>query len=124
MCSRYTYTKDEAKLRLRDKILVFGAVPSANIRPTDLGPVILPEHDGFACREMRWGWSVPWDKGPFINAKSETLTTLNLYDAHLDQRCLLLADGFYEKGVLFRQPNSKLFIIAGLWREESGVQKY
>ena len=81
MCSRYTYTKDEAKLRLRDKILVFGAVPRANIRPTDLGPVIVPEEDGFACREMRWGWSVPWDKGPFINAKSETLTTLNLYDA-------------------------------------------
>jgi putative SOS response-associated peptidase YedK len=55
MCSRYTYTKDEAKLRLRDRILVFGAVPRANIRPTDLGPVIIPEHEGFACREMRWG---------------------------------------------------------------------
>jgi hypothetical protein len=26
MCSRYTYTKDEAKLRLRDLIVVFGAV--------------------------------------------------------------------------------------------------
>ena len=74
MCSRYTYTKDEAKLRLRDKILVFGAVPRANIRPTDLGPVILPEYDGFACREMRWGWGVPWDKSPLINAKSETIT--------------------------------------------------
>ena len=37
MCSRYTYTKDEAKLRLRDLIVVFGAVPRANIRP-DLGP--------------------------------------------------------------------------------------
>ena len=27
MCSRYTYTKDEAKLKLRDQILVFGCVP-------------------------------------------------------------------------------------------------
>lgn len=44
MCSRYTYTKDEAKLRLRDLIQVFGVVPRANLRPTDLGPVILPEH--------------------------------------------------------------------------------
>lgn len=51
----YTYTKDEAKLRLRDKIVVYGAVPRANIRPPDLGPVIVPEYDGFACREMRWG---------------------------------------------------------------------
>jgi hypothetical protein len=73
MCSRYTYTKIEAKLRLRDLILVFGAVPRADIRPTDLGPVIVPEHDGFACRELHWGWGVPWDKSPLINAKSETL---------------------------------------------------
>jgi putative SOS response-associated peptidase YedK len=100
MCSNYTYKKDEAKLRLRDKIPVFGAVPRANIRPTDLGPVILPEHDGFACREMRWGWAVPWDKSPLVNAKSETLTTLKTFQQHLDNRCLLLADGFYEKGVL------------------------
>ncbi len=48
MCSRYTYTKDEAKLKLRDQILVFGFVPRGDIRPTDLGPVIIPEHDGFA----------------------------------------------------------------------------
>jgi len=27
MCSRYTYNKDEAKLKLRDHILVFGFVP-------------------------------------------------------------------------------------------------
>ena len=124
MCSRYTYTKDEAKLRLRDLMVVFGAVPRANIRPTDLGPVILPEHDGFACRELHWGWGVPWDKSPLINAKSETLGTLATFRAHLHQRCLLLADGFYEKGVLFRQPGGQVFCLAGLWREESGVKKY
>ncbi len=43
MCSRYTYNKDEAKLKLRDQILVFGFVPRGDIRPTDLGPVIIPE---------------------------------------------------------------------------------
>ena len=124
MCSNYTYTKNEAKMRLRDKILVFGAVPRANIRPTDLGPIIVPEYDGFACREMRWGWGVPWDKGPFINAKSETVTTLKTFQQHLDNRCLLLADGFFEKGVLFRQAGGQLFCFAGLWRDEIGVKKY
>jgi putative SOS response-associated peptidase YedK len=124
MCSRYTYTKNEAKLRLRDLIVVFGAVPRANIRPTDLGPVILPEHDGFACRELRWGWGVPWDKSPLINAKGETLGTLATFRPHLHQRCLLLADGFYEKGVLFRQPVGQVFCLAALRREESGVKKY
>jgi hypothetical protein len=52
---RYSHNKDEAKLKLRDRILLYGALPRANIRPTDLGPVILPEYEGFACREMRWG---------------------------------------------------------------------
>ena len=37
MCSRYSYNKNEAKLRLRDKIVVHGAEPRVNIRPTDLG---------------------------------------------------------------------------------------
>jgi putative SOS response-associated peptidase YedK len=124
MCSRYTYTKDEAKLRLRDLIQVFGVVPRANLRPTDLGPVILPEHDGFVCRELRWGWGVPWDKSPLINAKSETLVSLTTFKPHLDQRCLLLADGFYEKGILFRQTGGGGFCLAGLWREEAGVKKY
>ena len=55
MCSTYIYTKAEAKLKLREKIEVFGAVPRANIRLTDLGPVIIPEHDSFACHEMIWG---------------------------------------------------------------------
>jgi hypothetical protein len=39
MCSRYTYNKDEAKLILRDQILVFGFVPRGDILPTDLEPV-------------------------------------------------------------------------------------
>jgi putative SOS response-associated peptidase YedK len=124
MCAHYTYNRKEAKFRLRDKIVVYGAVPRANIRPTDLGPVIIPEYEGFAYREMRWGWAVPWDKSPLINAKSETIFTLATFKPHLEHRCLLLADGFYEKSVLFRQPGGPAFCLAGLWREESGVPKY
>lgn len=124
MCARYTYNKDLAKLVLREKLIVYGAVPRADIRPTDLGPVIVPEFEGLACREFRWGWSVPWDKKPLINAKCETLTSLPLFQPHLDQRCLLPTDGFYEGGVWFHQPGQTVFCFAGLWREESGVKKY
>lgn len=35
MCSRYEHKRDEAKIKLRDQIRVFGVVPRANIRPTD-----------------------------------------------------------------------------------------
>ena len=68
--------------------------------------------------------AVPWDKSPLINAKNETITTLKTFQSHLDNRCLLLADGFYEKGVLFRQPGGQMFCLAGLWREEAGLKKY
>lgn len=46
MCTNSAYKKDEPKVKLRDKILVYGAVPRSNIRPTDLGPVILPRAGG------------------------------------------------------------------------------
>ena len=59
MCSRYTYNKDEAKFKLRDQILVFGFVPRGDIRPTDPGPVIIPEHDGFACLGTKSRSSMP-----------------------------------------------------------------
>jgi hypothetical protein len=36
---RYTFNKDEAKLKLRDQTRVFAFVPSGDIRSTDLGPV-------------------------------------------------------------------------------------
>ena len=42
MCSRYTVKKDEAKIKLREMIQVFGFVPRGDIRPTDFAPVILP----------------------------------------------------------------------------------
>ena len=124
MCAHYTYHKNEAKLILRMKLEVFGAVPRASIRPTDLGPVIVPEFESLACREMQWGWSVPWDKKPVINAKSQSVTQLPLFRPHLDQRCLLLADGFYEAGVRFFQPGEPVFCFAGLWREEGDWKKY
>lgn len=124
MCAHYTYKKNEAKLRLREKIEVFGAVPRADIRPTDLGPVIIPEFESLACRELRWGWSVPWDKKPLINVKSETVTELPLFRPHLEQRCLLLADGFYEAGTWFFQPGGPVFCLAGLWREEADGKRY
>jgi len=124
MCSQYTYTRNEAKLRLRDLIHIFGIVARAKIRPTDLGPVILPQHESFTCQDLRWGWSVPWDKSPLINAKSETLTTLPTFQSHLNQRCLLLADGFYEKGVRFHQPGHAPFCLAGLFRKEADANRY
>jgi putative SOS response-associated peptidase YedK len=124
MCSRYTYNKDEAKLKLRDQILVFGFVPRDDIRPSDLGPVIIPEHDGFACRQMAWGWRVPWAKQPLINAQSETITQLTTFKPHLHNRYLILADGFFGKGFRFIQPGEPLFAMPGLWQPDAAGGRF
>lgn len=136
MCSRYTYKKDEAKIKLREKIEVFGCVPRGDIRPTDLAPVIVYRDEAsaktdadnndsrFSCREMRWGWRVPWDKKTLINAKSETLTNLPTFAPHLNNRCLILADGFFEKGVRFVQTGEPLFALAGLWQKFEDGERF
>lgn len=124
MCAHYTYTKNEVKFRLRESTETYGTVPRESVRPTAKGPVIVPEFQGFACHEFNWGWSVPWDRKPLINAKSETLIKLPTFKPHLEDRCLILADGFYEGGVLFHQHGKVAFCIAGLWRKEADVQKF
>lgn len=105
-------------------ILVFGCVPRGDIWPTDLGPVIIPEHDGFACQQMAWGWRVPWGKQPLINAKSETITQLPTFKPHLQNRCLILADGFFEKGIRFIQPGGPLFAMAGLCQPDAAGSRF
>ena len=45
MCFRYTAKKTEARIQAREKQFVFGMVPRENIRPTDLGPILLPDDD-------------------------------------------------------------------------------
>lgn len=118
MCNRYVPPR-RAKVRVKDHILE-GEFRFEDARPTDPAPVLL--QDGF--KEMRWGWRVPWDQKPLTNAKSETLLTLATYRDHLEQRCLILAEGFFEKGIRFNRPNSELFAMAGLWRSEKDGNKF
>jgi putative SOS response-associated peptidase YedK len=73
---------------------------------------------------MSWGWRVQWDKNPIINAKSETITQLPTFKPHLQNRCLILADGFFEKGIRFIQPGEPLFAMAGLWQPDSEGGKF
>lgn len=124
MCNRYQARREGITVKFRGKVYVLIFKSVDDIRPTDLAPLLVPDNDAVVVKEMRWGWRVPWDKKPLTNAKSETITTLPAYQPHLHQRCLILADGFYEKGVRFHQPGDAIFAIAGLWRVEPDGQKF
>lgn len=105
--------------------------PRYNIAPTQLVPVIR-RNPTIASRELsliRWGLVPSWAKdsskgGMMINARSETAATKPAFgDALRFRRCLIPADGFYERQRLgkVKQPycfevnRGQLFAFAGLW---------
>ena len=118
MCNRYVPPK-RVKVKLRNQYYE-AELGFEDVRPTDPAPILLAD----GLHEMHWGWRVPWDKKPLTNAKSETLKELKIYQDHLDQRCLILAEGFFEKGIQFFKSNRHLFAMAGLWRKEKEGEKF
>jgi putative SOS response-associated peptidase YedK len=124
MCVHYTPKPYEEQISLRDKIVIYGAVPHSDVWPLDFAPILLPDDDEFKVLQMRWGWSVPWDKKPLVNARSETVTTLGTFKPYLENRCLILANGFYEKKIRFVQPDQRLFAMAGLWRMDGDEKRF
>lgn len=126
MCTDYEGPKPHQKAELERKMRreIYGFVPRDRVRPTDLAPLVMSEEDSLACRELRWGWRVPWDSGLLVNAKSETLTTLPTFKPHLHQRCLILASSFKEGGAQFHQQDWNIFCLAGLWRDEPSGPRF
>jgi putative SOS response-associated peptidase YedK len=49
---------------------------------------------------------------------------LPTFKPHLQNRCLILAAGFFEKGIRFIQPGEPLFAIAGLWQPDAEDGKF
>ncbi|MDB4285701.1 SOS response-associated peptidase [bacterium] len=107
-----------------------------NIAPTHLCPVI-PMHDPGHAYLYRWGLVPPWAKDikmgyKMINARAETLDIKPAFrDPVRKNRCLVLADGFYEwkQTSTGKQPyritlkSKKVFTFAGLsdtWMSPEG----
>ena len=80
---------------------------------------------------FNWGFLPSWTnditfRKNTLNAKSETLKKKPSFKPYINNRCLIIADGFYEwqwldeKGkqkqkYLITMPNYELFCFAGLW---------
>lgn len=129
MCGRYSIFTEVKKLEKRfnaffkdDFSARYYATPSQNL------PVLPNTHER-EIQLFRWGLIPCWAKdaspgNKMINARAETITEKPSFKSALrKQRCLVLADGFYE----WKQtPNSKIpmlitlktgkpFAFAGLW---------
>jgi putative SOS response-associated peptidase YedK len=133
MCGRY-------RLSRRKQLVAeyFGAVPDEdewnpryNIAPTQPVPVIRqhPKEPRLELSLVRWGLIPSWAKDAsgasgMINARSETVATKPAFLGAVKlRRCLIPADGFYERvragktkqPYCFEVNDGELFAFAGLW---------
>ena len=86
--------------------------PNYNIAPTDFSPVIV--NDGKKrTKMMRWGLIPAWSKdeqisSKMINARLETVLEKPSFSSLVhNQRCIVLADGYYE----WAKPNNQPYYI-------------
>ena len=96
------------------------------IRPTD--PVLVIKNEGkIKTTFMRWGFISPWAKDPLdkeisrpFNARSETIEEKKLFSGSWKhRRCLIPANGYFEKKYRIRKENYKTFWLGGIWSKWS-----
>lgn len=134
MCGRASLTHNEAELEERfqstfysDDIARYNPIPSYNIAPTHVLPVITSfDRDHFL--PAAWGWNRNAALPFVINAQIEGINQKKMFRDYLDyHRCIIPMDGYYEWLVLDGQKlpyrvickNNEIFGVAGLVKEES-----
>lgn len=130
MCGRYTGPLDRdaaaatAKAVWREEDPVWR--PNYNVCPKHRVPTVIQESRRVIDR-LEWGWKVPWKRGPFTNAWGpEAADKRNLATPFREQRCALIASGFYEwrtdpdgkTPIYYTVKGQEVAFIAGLWQDQ------
>jgi putative SOS response-associated peptidase YedK len=130
MCGRFSMSEEAEAIAERFHV----QLPEVPIRPTyNAAPgqelLTIVAADPSVITLSRWGFLPAWAAGrkgmkPMINARAETVATTPFFrNAFKQQRCLVLADGFYEwqktkEGKLPYRITLKSegpFAFAGIW---------
>lgn len=132
MCGRKTLTRDMQSIIEELAIEEWeddSYLPSYNIAPTQVTPILLHQEDSRVVKPMKWGLIPSWSKdesigSKMINARVETLTEKPSFQNLVHQhRCVVIADGYYEwkrtqdgnQPYYISHPDNKLLPMAGLW---------
>jgi putative SOS response-associated peptidase YedK len=141
MCGRFVLCSPAKTIveEFRVDKAAFEYIPSYNVAPTQ--NVVIVKKDGTRIlTQYKWGLIPSWAKDPgighsMINARAETIADKPAFRSSFkNQRCLVVADGFYEwkKGkvkipVYIRLKSGKPFGFAGLysiWKSPEGGEIY
>ncbi len=132
MCGRYTVTATIEELTeiIPGKFQYPLFSPSYNIAPSQKALISTFGDDAYNGELAKWGLVPHWmkdPKKPFINARSETIFEKPSFKyLYSKNRCVVLADGFYEwavfqstkRPVYFYLENRKPFSFAGYWEKD------
>lgn len=93
-------------------------------RPGGVSPVIIWDDGERIFEDMRWGLIPAWSQSDQLeystyNARCESVSETPTYRGawRKGQRCLIPAEGFFEKRHFFSLRSSRLMMFAGLWDE-------
>ena len=138
MCGRKTLSKDITSIIEEMNIEEWEAhsyKPNYNIAPTNFSPVIIKDKIRTA-KMMRWGLVPSWSKNEkisskMINARVETILEKPSFSGLVkSNRCIVLADGYYEWTRQHHQPyfithiENKILPLAGLWTNWKNSNSY
>ncbi len=131
MCGRYTLATPVDELARQFEIGEHPASvpPSYNVAPTQNIVAVVADGGRRKLEMLRWGLVPSWAGDPtigsrMINARSETAAEKPSFRrAFKNQRCLILADGFYEwrrtesgkQPYYIKMKDELPFAFAGLW---------
>lgn len=136
MCGRFTRVTDAEQLEIIFELndIPRTLTPQFNLAPTQLAAVVRDASGLRQFAQLRWGLIPSWAKDEkigyrTINARAETLAEKPAFrTAFQRQRCLVLADGFFEwqrEGkqrlpYYFYMQDRRPFAFAGLWERWRG----
>lgn len=129
MCGRYTVYSSPDDLAKYFSAVQYSFTKSYNIAPTSIIPVLIALDNERLIVPMRWGLIPSWHKeGQKLtmlnNAKIETVDTKPSFRTPFKRnRCLILANGFYEwdsttkpkQPYYFHRQDNKPIALAGIW---------
>ena len=134
MCGRYVVTN--AVLKTREIVKSAISVKDTynfNASPQQKLPVIKSYTNGKTIESLQWGLTFSWAKEkkikPLINARLETLKEKISFKNLINNRCLVVADGYYEwkREKISKQPyyftrfDNKTMYFAGIYKNHQFI---
>jgi putative SOS response-associated peptidase YedK len=134
MCGRYVVTNAVQKTReIVKSAIAVSNTDNFNAGPQQKLPVIKSYTNGKTIESLQWGLTHSWVREkkikPLINARLETLKEKISFKNLINNRCLVVADGYYEwkREKIGKQPyyftrfDNKTIYFAGIYKNHQFI---